>query len=164
MRRWPSSWQVTAQATPLRRAWLTFVQTSCLTEIFFVEAMERARVLDQHLADTGEVVGPLHGLPVSLKVHISTRIGIRSREADGSGLLCCGRPICNRRICRVSETAHPYRQLGVGQLATGRRRSFVLQNQHSPNYDGKCDVLESPVHLTDRARLPTRKTIFLDEP
>lgn len=83
MRRWPSNWQVTAQATPLRRAWLTFVQTSCLTEIFFVEAMERARVLDQHLADTGEVVGPLHGLPVSLKVHISTRMALDQGKLTG---------------------------------------------------------------------------------
>jgi len=48
------------------------VQTSCLTEIFFVEAMERARTLDQHLAETGELVGPLHGLPISVKVRIST--------------------------------------------------------------------------------------------
>ena len=83
MRRWPSNWQVTAQATPLRRACLTFVQTSCLTEIFFVEAMERARVLDQHLADTGEVVGPLHGLPVSLKVHISTRMELDQGKLTG---------------------------------------------------------------------------------
>jgi hypothetical protein len=121
-------------------------------------------VLDKHLADTGEVVGPLHGLPVSLKVHISTRCGMRSNEADEPGLLPCGRPICNRRLCRVSETAHPYRQLGVGQLATGRRRGFVLQNECPPNYDGKCKAPESLVCLADRARPPTRRITSLDEP
>lgn len=34
--------------------------------------MEKAQTLDQHLAGTGEVVGPLHGLPISLKVRIAT--------------------------------------------------------------------------------------------
>jgi amidase len=44
--------------------------TNCLTEIFFHEGFERARQLDGHLARTGKVVGPLHGLPVSIKDHI----------------------------------------------------------------------------------------------
>lgn len=42
------------------------MQTSCLTEIFFEQAQERARHLDS-LRAKGEVVGPLHGLPISLK-------------------------------------------------------------------------------------------------
>ncbi|GAA5956390.1 hypothetical protein JCM10213_000558, partial [Rhodosporidiobolus nylandii] len=40
---------------------------NCLTEIRFNSAMERARELDEFLQRTGKVVGPLHGLPVSLK-------------------------------------------------------------------------------------------------
>ena len=44
--------------------------TNCLTEIFFGEALEQAEQLDRHLAETGRVVGPLHGLPVSVKDHI----------------------------------------------------------------------------------------------
>jgi len=44
--------------------------TNCLTEIFFEEGFERARQLDDHLARTGSVIGPLHGLPVSIKDHI----------------------------------------------------------------------------------------------
>jgi hypothetical protein len=148
--------------TPFGSVRLIYVQTSCLTEIFFVEAMERARALDQHLADTGETVGPLHGLPVSLKVLVSTRCGMRSKKADRSGLLCVGWPVCNRRLYRVSETARPHRQLGVGELADGRWRSPVLQNEHPPNYDGKCDAPESSVLLTDRVRPPTRRTTSLD--
>ncbi|KAK6587073.1 hypothetical protein PZA11_000363 [Diplocarpon coronariae] len=41
--------------------------TNCLTEIAFPEALARARCLDEHLEKTGQVVGPLHGLPISLK-------------------------------------------------------------------------------------------------
>lgn len=42
-------------------------QTNCLTEILFKEALARAQFLDEHLAKTGKVIGPLHGLPISLK-------------------------------------------------------------------------------------------------
>ncbi|KAI9056056.1 hypothetical protein LZ554_000987 [Drepanopeziza brunnea f. sp. 'monogermtubi'] len=41
--------------------------TNCLTEILFPEALARAQYLDEHLEKTGQVIGPLHGLPISLK-------------------------------------------------------------------------------------------------
>lgn len=41
--------------------------TNCLTEILYTEAIARAKFLDEHLATTGKVIGPLHGLPISLK-------------------------------------------------------------------------------------------------
>jgi len=44
--------------------------TNSLTEIFFEEGFARAKELDQHLERTGQVVGPLHGIPVSIKDHI----------------------------------------------------------------------------------------------
>lgn len=50
-----------------KRAAIAQQVTSCLTEIFFDTALERARQFDEHLAKTGKVVGPLHGLPVSVK-------------------------------------------------------------------------------------------------
>ena len=40
---------------------------NCLSEILFEEALSRAKQLDAILANTGKVVGPLHGLPFSLK-------------------------------------------------------------------------------------------------
>lgn len=43
------------------------LQTSCLTETFYPQALERARSLDTHLRETGKPIGPLHGLPVSIK-------------------------------------------------------------------------------------------------
>ncbi|KAH6989067.1 amidase signature domain-containing protein [Ilyonectria sp. MPI-CAGE-AT-0026] len=50
-----------------KRAGLAQQLTSCLTEIFFEEGLERARYLDKQLKETGKPVGPLHGLPISLK-------------------------------------------------------------------------------------------------
>ncbi|KAI1939307.1 Sterol 3-beta-glucosyltransferase [Ophidiomyces ophidiicola] len=41
--------------------------TNCVTEVLFEEALQRARYLDDFLARTGKVTGPLHGLPISLK-------------------------------------------------------------------------------------------------
>jgi amidase len=43
-------------------------QTNCLTEIFFADALQRAADLDAHYNSTSSVKGPLHGLPISLKV------------------------------------------------------------------------------------------------
>lgn len=39
----------------------------CCTEMFFDEAIKAAQQLDDYLASNGKPVGPLHGLPVSLK-------------------------------------------------------------------------------------------------
>ena len=50
-----------------KRAAIAQQVTKCLTEIFFDKALKRARELDGHLLRTGEVVGPLHGVPVSVK-------------------------------------------------------------------------------------------------
>jgi hypothetical protein len=36
--------------------------TNCLTEIFFDQALERARYLDKYLIEKGKPVGPLHGV------------------------------------------------------------------------------------------------------
>ena len=41
--------------------------TNCLTWLFAEEAYERARWLDAELERTGHVVGPLHGVPISVK-------------------------------------------------------------------------------------------------
>ncbi|KAI0094460.1 amidase [Irpex rosettiformis] len=47
--------------------------TNCLTEIFFHEGLQRAAELDRYLEKTGHVVGPLHGVPVSIKDHIAVK-------------------------------------------------------------------------------------------
>ncbi|KAF8812123.1 amidase [Phlegmacium glaucopus] len=50
-----------------KRAIIAHQLTNCLTEIFVDRALDRARDLDDILCKTGKVVGPLHGLPISLK-------------------------------------------------------------------------------------------------
>ncbi|RDW74999.1 general amidase-like protein [Coleophoma cylindrospora] len=56
---------------------------NCLTEIFFNDAIARAKILDQEFLRTGAAVGPLHGIPISLKdtfkvKGFDTSIGIAS--------------------------------------------------------------------------------------
>lgn len=58
-------------------------QTNCLTEIFFDEALSRANELDAYFEKHRRPIGPLHGLPISLKdtfrvIGHDTSIGIAS--------------------------------------------------------------------------------------
>ncbi|KAF8905934.1 general amidase [Gymnopilus junonius] len=53
-----------------KRAVIAHQLVNCLTEIFIDRALRRAAELDKHLKSTGKVLGPLHGLPISLKDHI----------------------------------------------------------------------------------------------
>lgn len=41
--------------------------TNCLTEIFFTQALERAKELDVSFAKSGKATGALFGMPISLK-------------------------------------------------------------------------------------------------
>ncbi|KAK3688864.1 amidase [Podospora appendiculata] len=50
-----------------KRAAAAHQLTNCLSEILFDQALETAAKLDAHLARTGKPLGPLHGLPISLK-------------------------------------------------------------------------------------------------
>ena len=50
-----------------KRAAIAHQTTNCLTEIMFREALARAHECDEYLKKEGRPIGPLHGLPVSLK-------------------------------------------------------------------------------------------------
>ncbi|KAL7422614.1 hypothetical protein Q5752_003262 [Cryptotrichosporon argae] len=50
-----------------KRAAVAQQLTNCLTEILFEQALALAREIDSDYARTGVALGPLHGLPVSLK-------------------------------------------------------------------------------------------------
>jgi amidase len=63
-RKWSSEEVVTAFC---KRAAIAQQLANCLTEIMFDSALQRARFLDAEMARTGTVVGPLHGVPTSLK-------------------------------------------------------------------------------------------------
>ena len=53
-----------------KRAIICHQLACCLTEWFPAEAEARARELDEHLERTGKTVGPLHGVPISIKEHM----------------------------------------------------------------------------------------------
>lgn len=53
-----------------KRAIIAHQVTSCLTEWFMDEALEAAKSLDEHFTRTGKTVGPLHGVPISIKEHM----------------------------------------------------------------------------------------------
>lgn len=50
-----------------KRAAIAQQVCNCLTEIFFDDAIARAKFLDSEYKRTGKTLGPLHGVPVSLK-------------------------------------------------------------------------------------------------
>jgi len=51
--------------------------------MFFDKALERAKELDEYLEKEGKPIGPLHGLPISLKVHLAERQPPWDGAADG---------------------------------------------------------------------------------
>ena len=54
----------------LRRATIAQKLVNCVTELLPNIALERAAYLDAHLKEHGKLIGPLHGLPISVKEHI----------------------------------------------------------------------------------------------
>ncbi|MBV37015.1 MAG: hypothetical protein CMP47_16425 [Rickettsiales bacterium] len=71
-----------------KRAAIAQQLVSCLTEVFFEEALARAKYCDEYLATEGKTLGPFHGLPISVKDSfniegISTTIGYTSFIANG---------------------------------------------------------------------------------
>ena len=57
----------------LRRAGLAQALANCITELLPERALARAKFLDEYLSKHGKPVGPLHGLPVSVKEHIGMK-------------------------------------------------------------------------------------------
>ncbi|KAK7618263.1 amidase signature domain-containing protein [Phyllosticta citricarpa] len=62
----------------LRRAALAQAATNCITELLPERALARAQELDAHLALKGTPVGPLHGLPISVKEHVTMGGGLKT--------------------------------------------------------------------------------------
>ncbi|KAM0337126.1 hypothetical protein ACHAPQ_003401 [Fusarium lateritium] len=70
-----------------KRACAAHQLTNCLAETCFDRALQTARHLDAHLAETGKPIGPLHGLPISLKdnfnlVGLDSTVGFTSHVGD----------------------------------------------------------------------------------
>ncbi|KAJ1302589.1 hypothetical protein OPQ81_002906 [Rhizoctonia solani] len=71
--------------------------TNCLTEIMFTQALVRAHELDDHFARTGQVVGPLHGVPISIKDHVL----VKGEDTATGYIAWAGRTVADRDACVV---------------------------------------------------------------
>ncbi len=63
----------------MRRAGLAQKLTNCVTELLPEKALTRAAELDEYLATHKKPVGPLHGVPISVKEHI----GMKGLDLNG---------------------------------------------------------------------------------
>lgn len=51
----------------IRRAATVHEATNCFTEVLFDEALESAQQLDEYYKTNGHVIGPFHGIPITVK-------------------------------------------------------------------------------------------------
>ncbi len=58
---------------------LTPRQTNCITELLPTKALERAKYLDEYFKENGKPIGPLHGIPISVKEHV----GMKELDLNG---------------------------------------------------------------------------------
>ncbi|KAH7038255.1 amidase [Microdochium trichocladiopsis] len=70
-----------------KRAAAAHQLVNCLSETLFEAAITTAKALDAHLAKTGKPLGPLHGLPISLKDNFNLKgldstVGFTSHVGD----------------------------------------------------------------------------------
>lgn len=74
-----------------KRAAAAHQLVNCLSETCFERAIATARARDEHFAKTGQPVGPLHGLPISLKDNfkltgLDTTVGFSSHVGDAAAV------------------------------------------------------------------------------
>lgn len=58
-----------------KRAAIAHQLTACLTDFFLEEGIQRAKELDDYFKANNKTVGPLHGLPISIKVRVCRGLG-----------------------------------------------------------------------------------------
>ncbi|QRW24799.1 amidase [Rhizoctonia solani] len=64
---------VHTRLTDRERSFLAIDATDLAQRLASRDSLARARELDTHISATGKVVGPLHGVPVSIKDHIAVK-------------------------------------------------------------------------------------------
>ncbi|EPQ32148.1 uncharacterized protein PFL1_00345 [Pseudozyma flocculosa PF-1] len=69
-RRWTA---VDVLAAYIRSARRAHIRTNCITEVNLDHALVRAAELDKYFEQTGKLVGPLHGVPISIKEHYNMK-------------------------------------------------------------------------------------------
>ncbi|KAI3393122.1 hypothetical protein diail_4721 [Diaporthe ilicicola] len=97
-----------------KRAIIAHQLTCCLTEWFMDAAIAQAQALDDHLAATGRTVGPLHGVPVSIKEHVQMAghwssdgyIASRQVDAEDSHVVAILRRLGAVFYCKTNQPQH----------------------------------------------------------
>jgi hypothetical protein len=107
-----------------KRAAIAQQLTGCCTEMFFDQALKQAEALDRYLAETGEIVGPLHGLPVSLKDSADVE-GIDSSIGETRSSVSRGTTNCYSRMGWSLWEARTDR-LSPSRVSSEARRCTVL--------------------------------------
>lgn len=92
-----SSFQVTKVFC--RRAALLHQLTNCCSEIFFTRALDRAKELDQYFAQNDKVVGPLHGIPISLK----DQVNLEGMDSAIGYVGLVNRPINKEQVSNIAK-------------------------------------------------------------
>ncbi|KAF3352146.1 hypothetical protein VdG1_09366 [Verticillium dahliae VDG1] len=122
----PAEWRL---ASIPSRATIAHQLTTCCTEILFDEAFAEAQRLDDVLARTGKTVGPLHGLPVSIK----DCLDIKGKDSTVGWVGLVGKP-----AARDSNTAHVLRKLGaVFYVKTNVPQSMMMSDSYNHVW-GQC--------------------------
>ncbi|KAH7029252.1 acetamidase [Microdochium trichocladiopsis] len=77
-----------------KRAIVAHQLTCCLTQWFMDEAVAQAKQLDAYLAEHGKPIGPLHGVPVSIKDHIPI-------AGTASSMGCLSSIVLDKQDCQM---------------------------------------------------------------
>ncbi|RYF29865.1 MAG: hypothetical protein EOO38_32995, partial [Cytophagaceae bacterium] len=109
-----------------KRAAVAQALTNCVHEFFPEIALKQAKELDEYYTKQGKVVGPLHGLPISLKDQLRVKVcGASSRKYAAvkllmTDILCIGSGN-EHGLCIVVGKARRGRLGAYGAAAQGWR-------------------------------------------
>lgn len=133
-----------------KRAAIAQQVTNCLTETFFDDAIKRGHYLDGFLAENKRPVGPLHGVPISLKDMINYKgipstLGLVSFLDHPPAAQNC--PLVEILLDLVSKA------MGRGIESTWQLRGVSIHLLFSLTFETCADSL----HLTLRGQSSTVK-------
>lgn len=101
-------------------------QTNCLTELI-PQALADAKACDEHLARTGQTLGPLHGLPISVKEQMAVS-GLRTNAGFVSWV--------NNMSTQDANVIQTLKELGAVVFARTNQPQSLMHLETSNNIYG----------------------------